>query len=86
MPQEDLIATLARIVPAERLLTRPGALAAYESDGLTSFRSRPRAVVIAESRQDVVDAVRAAGFRYVALDLAGIQSGSFTLAQLHVRA
>jgi len=56
---EDLIAALARIVPAERLLTRPGALAAYESDGLTSFRSRPRAVVIAESRQDVVDAVRA---------------------------
>src|SRR6476469_3368854 len=56
---EDLIATLARMVPADRLLTRPGALAAYESDGLTSFRSRPRAVVIAESRQDVVDAVRA---------------------------
>jgi len=56
---EDLIAALARIVPAERLLTRPGALAAYESDGLTSFRSRPRAVVIAESRQDVVDVVRA---------------------------
>ena len=59
MPPEDLIAALARIVPAERLLTRPGALAAYESDGLTSFRSRPRAVVIAESRQEVVDAVRA---------------------------
>jgi uncharacterized protein len=36
-------------------------------------------------RQAVVDAVRAAGFRYVALDLAGIQSGSFTLAQLQVR-
>ncbi len=36
-------------------------------------------------RQAVVDAVRAAGFRYVALDLAGIQSGSFTLAQLRVR-
>jgi hypothetical protein len=34
----------------------------------------------------VVDAVRAAGFRYVALDLSGIQSGSFTLAQLHVGA
>ena len=59
MPPEDLITALARIVPAERLLTRPGALAAYESDGLTSFRSRPRAVVIAESRQDVVDTVRA---------------------------
>jgi uncharacterized protein len=37
-------------------------------------------------RQAVVDAVRAAGFRYVALDLAGIQSGSFTLAQLQLRA
>ena len=37
-------------------------------------------------RQAVVDAVRAAGFRYVALDLAGIQSGSFTLNQLQVRA
>ena len=59
MPPEDLIAALARIVPAERLLTRPGALAAYESDGLTSFRSRPRAVLIAESRQEVVAAVRA---------------------------
>jgi pyridinium-3,5-biscarboxylic acid mononucleotide sulfurtransferase len=35
-------------------------------------------------RQAVVDAVRAAGFRYVALDLAGIQSGAFTLAQLQV--
>ncbi len=37
-------------------------------------------------RGQVVDAVRAAGFRYVALDLAGIQSGSFTLAQLSVTA
>jgi hypothetical protein len=27
MPPEDLLAALARIVPAERLLTRPGALA-----------------------------------------------------------
>ncbi|HYJ75652.1 MAG TPA: ATP-dependent sacrificial sulfur transferase LarE [Kineosporiaceae bacterium] len=37
-------------------------------------------------RQAVVDAVRGAGFRYVALDLAGIQSGSFTLTQLQLRA
>jgi pyridinium-3,5-biscarboxylic acid mononucleotide sulfurtransferase len=33
-------------------------------------------------REDVLRAVRSAGFRFVALDLAGIQSGSFTLAQL----
>ena len=44
------------------------------------------AVAAEPLRQAVVDAVRAAGFRYVALDLAGIQSGSFTLGQLHVRA
>jgi pyridinium-3,5-biscarboxylic acid mononucleotide sulfurtransferase len=36
-------------------------------------------------REDVLLAVRSAGFRYVALDLAGIQSGSFTLAQLDSR-
>lgn len=30
-------------------------------------------------RQDLYDAVTAAGFRYVAVDLAGVQSGAFTL-------
>ena len=33
-------------------------------------------------RGQVVQAVRAAGFRFVALDLAGIQSGAFTLSLL----
>jgi uncharacterized protein len=36
-------------------------------------------------RDDVLRAVRSAGFRYVALDLAGIQSGSFTLTELERR-
>ena len=36
-------------------------------------------------RGAVVDAVRAAGFRYVTLDLAGLQPGSFTLTQLQVQ-
>ena len=49
MPREDFLATLRRIVPGDRLLTRPGALAAYESDGLTAYRGRPSAVVIAAS-------------------------------------
>jgi len=41
------------------------------------------AAVAAEPlRGAVLDAVRAAGFRYVALDLGGMQSGSFTLTQL----
>jgi glycolate oxidase len=54
----SLVDALARVVPPERLLTRPGALAAYESDGLTVFRARPRAVVIAESQGEVVETVR----------------------------
>lgn len=37
----------------------------------------PRAA--SELRQPLLDAVRAAGFRFVSLDLAGIQSGAFTL-------
>ena len=49
MDREDLLPALARLIPADRLLTRPGALAAYESDGLTAYRARPRAVVLAES-------------------------------------
>jgi glycolate oxidase len=59
MPAGDLVATLGRIVPATRLLTNPSALAAYESDGLTAYRGRPRAVVIAESADDVIATVRA---------------------------
>src|SRR5688500_15243275 len=59
MPREDLLATLRRIVPGDRLLTRPGALAAYESDGLTAYRARPGAVVVAESADEVVATVRA---------------------------
>src|SRR4029453_4851227 len=51
------------------LLTRPCALAAYESDGLTAFRVRPRAVVMAESQREVVEPVRlchAAGVPFMA--------------------
>ena len=53
------MAALAAIFPADRLLTHAGALAPYESDGLTTFRARPRAVVLAEQQQEVVDTVRA---------------------------
>ncbi len=65
----DLLASLAAIYPPERLLTAAGALASYESDALTAFRTRPRAVVLAESRQDVIDTVRlchASGVPFVA--------------------
>jgi glycolate oxidase len=65
----DLLADLARIYPPDRLLTRPASLAPYESDGLTAFRARPRAVVLVESKAEVVQTVRlchAAGVPFVA--------------------
>ncbi len=42
-------------------------------------------VVAAPLRQQVLAAVRGAGFRFVALDLMGIQSGAFTLPLVGVR-
>lgn len=65
----DLTSALAAIYPPDRLLTRASALASYESDALTAFRTRPRAVVLAETRQEVIDTVRlchAAGVPFVA--------------------
>ena len=65
----DLMTALAAIYPPDRLLTRTSALASYESDALTAFRTRPLAVVLAETRQEVIDTVRlchAAGVPFVA--------------------
>ena len=69
MPPDDLLQALARTIPPDRLLTAAGALAAYESDGLTAFRARPRAVVLAASQEDVIETVRlchAAGVPFMA--------------------
>lgn len=57
MQPQALVTALMRLFP-DRVLTRAGALAPYESDGLTTFRARPRAVVLADSQQDVVETVR----------------------------
>jgi glycolate oxidase len=69
MRPDALLAQLSRIVPPDRLLTEPGALAPYESDGLTTFRARPRAVVLVESTDEVraiVRACHAAGVPFMA--------------------
>ena len=58
MPQDTLLAAIAGVVAPERLLTERGQLAPYESDGLTTFRARPRAVVLAETQDEVVAIVR----------------------------
>ena len=49
---------LAGCLPPDRLMTRPEQLAAYESDGLTVFRSRPLAVAVPESSDEVITLVR----------------------------
>jgi glycolate oxidase len=55
---EALLTALARLYPATRFLTAPGGLAPFESDGLTAFRARPRAVVLPETADEIVETVR----------------------------
>lgn len=54
----DPLADLRILYPPDRLLEKPSQLLAYESDGLTTFRARPRAVVLPESREEVIETVR----------------------------
>ena len=49
---------LAQILPPSRLLTSDAELAAYESDALTAFRTRPIAIVVPESADEVISVVR----------------------------
>jgi len=52
------VGTVASFYDANIMLTHAGALAPYESDGLTTFRARPRAVVLVESTDEVVQTVK----------------------------
>ncbi len=58
MDYDSLHAALMEIYPQDRLLTRPAQLAPFESDALTSFRARPKAVVLAETQEEVIETVR----------------------------
>ena len=49
---------MATVLPPDRWLTRAEHLVAYESDGLTAFRKRPRAVAIPETAAEVVALVQ----------------------------
>lgn len=49
---------LGRLYPSNRLFTETAHLASYESDGLTAFAARPRAVVVPETATEVVDTVK----------------------------
>ena len=54
----DIERGLADIVGPTHVITDPDRLVVYESDGLTSYRVRPRAVVLPGSTKEVVEAVR----------------------------
>jgi len=58
MAISELTRALARIYPAERLLTGAAELTAFESDGLTAFRARPGVVVLPETQDEVIETVQ----------------------------
>ena len=53
-----MIASLKALLPADRVLAGDVHLAAYESDGLTAFKEKPRAVVVPETGEEVIEVVR----------------------------
>lgn len=55
---DDVLNRLSRLLPPERLLRDPAQLTAYGSDGLTAFHTRPLAVTLPESADEVIALVR----------------------------
>jgi glycolate oxidase len=67
--ETEIVAQLRQLDLGRRLLTEPAQLAAFGSDGLTAFNEQPLAVVLADSIDEVVGAVRtchAVGVPFVA--------------------
>ncbi len=58
MSTMPIMEELRRLFPSDRLLTKPSELVPYESDALTAYRSRPEAVVLAESQSEVIETVK----------------------------
>src|SRR3954469_16804527 len=54
----DVISELQRLVPPERVVTDPSELYVYDCDGFTIARNVPRAVVFAQSTDEVAAVVR----------------------------
>ena len=54
----DVLRRLTAVLPSGRVLVEASALAAYESDGLTAFRTRPLAVAVPETQDEVIALVR----------------------------
>ena len=58
MSFQKLLAGLSRSIPEKNILVQRAQVAPYESDGLTSLRARPGAVILVESADQVVETVR----------------------------
>jgi hypothetical protein len=58
MPSEALLADLAKVIPADRIVTDPAGLFVYDADGLTIARSRPSAVVFPRTTEEVAGVVK----------------------------
>jgi len=58
MDAAALLGALADLYPPDRLLTQSAQVIPFESDGLTSFRAHPLAVVLAQNQEEVIDTVR----------------------------
>jgi glycolate oxidase len=58
MSLSPIIRRLTALLPPGRVLAEPAQLAAYETDGLTAFPERPIAIVVPETQDEVVSAVR----------------------------
>ncbi|MBE0411786.1 MAG: FAD-binding protein, partial [Anaerolineales bacterium] len=58
MDFQSLLNDLRAIYPPDRLLTSPAQVVPFESDALTSYQARPRAVVLAETQDEVIETVR----------------------------
>src|SRR5690349_11495715 len=56
-----ILQRLAELFPPDRLLLEAASLSAYESDALTAFHSRPLAVVVPETQEEVIAVVRMCG-------------------------
>jgi glycolate oxidase len=56
--RESIVRDLRACVPDARVIDDPGSLAAYESDGLTAYRSRPLAVVLPGGTAEVAAVLR----------------------------
>src|SRR5215207_4566567 len=54
----DVLARLRRILPGERVFTSDAQRSAYESDALTAFHSKPLAIVVPETQEEVIEIVR----------------------------